>query len=318
MPDAISGTMADSVRVSFLGLGAMGLPMSRNLLKAGFPLTVWNRSADKAHALAASGAKVAATPQDAAKGADVVMLCLPTQVEVRDVLTRPDGVLAGIAEGKTIVDTSTIDPTSSIELIAHCKSRGVEMIEAPLSGGTIGAEAGTLTMMIGGEQAVLDRVRPVLEGVGKNIFYVGGPGAGQTLKLCNQLIAGAQTIALAEAYAILHAAGIDAKLATDVFSVSTANCVAIQQRVPVPGVLPNSPATNGWKPGFATEWMAKDLFLVQQYARALSVPIQQTAANFQLFEESMQAGYAKLDQSVIGKVLIDRIDAARKGQNRTV
>ena len=300
------------MRVSFLGLGAMGLPMSHNLLKDGFPLTVWNRSAAKAQELAGQGAKVAATPQEAAKTADVVMLCLPTQVEVRDVLTRPDGVLAGIAKGKTIVDTSTIDPTASAEMIALAKSQGVDMIEAPLSGGTIGAEAGTLTMMIGGEKAVLDRVRPVLDGVGKNIFYVGGPGAGQTLKLCNQLIAGAQTVALAEAYALLHAAGIDPKLATDVFSVSTANCVAIQQRVPVPGVLPNSPATNGWKPGFATEWMAKDLFLILQYARALNVPVAQTAANLQLLEESMQAGYAKLDQSVIGKVLIDRIEAARK------
>jgi 3-hydroxyisobutyrate dehydrogenase len=304
--------MAESVRVSFLGLGAMGLPMSRNLLKAGFPLTVWNRSSGKAQELAGQGATVAASPQEAAKGADVVMLCLPTQVEVRDVLTRADGVLAGIAKGKTIVDTSTIDPTASAEMIALAKAQGVEMIEAPLSGGTIGAEAGTLTMMIGGEKAVLDRVRPVLDAVGKNIFYVGGPGAGQTLKLCNQLIAGAQTVALAEAYALLHAAGIDAKLATDVFSVSTANCVAIQQRVPVPGVLPNSPATNGWKPGFATEWMAKDLFLILQYARALNVPVAQTAANLQLLEESMQAGYAKLDQSVIGKVLIDRIEAARK------
>jgi 3-hydroxyisobutyrate dehydrogenase len=286
--------------------------MSRNLLKAGFPLTVWNRTASKAQALAPEGATVAKTPREAAESADVVLLCLPTQVEVRDVLTRPDGVLAGTAKGKAIVDTSTIDPTASAELIALAKSHGVEMIEAPLSGGTIGAEAGTLTMMIGGEKATLERVRPVLEATAKNIFYVGGPGDGQTLKLCNQLIAGSQTVALAEAYAILHASGIDPKLATDVFSVSAADCVAIRQRVPVPGVLPNAPATNGWKPGFATEWMAKDLFLVQQLAKILEVPVAQTAANFQALQQSVQAGYAKLDQSVIGKVLIDRIDSAKK------
>ncbi|HXF33034.1 MAG TPA: NAD(P)-dependent oxidoreductase [Candidatus Acidoferrales bacterium] len=304
--------MAQTTRVAFLGLGAMGFPMSRNLLEAGFPLTVWNRTASKAQALAGEGAKPVATPREAAQGADVVLLCLPTQVEVREILTRADGVLAGVAKGKTIVDTSTIDPTASQELIALAKSHGVEMIEAPLSGGTIGAEAGTLTMMIGGDKGVLEKVRPVLEAMAKNIFYVGGPGAGQTLKLCNQLIAGSQTVALAEAYAILHAAGIDPKLATDVFSVSAADCVAIRQRVPVPGVLPNAPATNGWKPGFATEWMAKDLFLVQQLAKVLAVPVMQTAANFQVLQQSVEEGYAKLDQSVIGKVLIDRIEAAKK------
>ena len=215
----------------------------------------------------------------------------------------------GEIAGKTIVDTSTIDPSASQQLIASCAERGIEMLEAPLSGGTIGAKSGALTMMIGGDAAVLERVRPVLESMAKNIFHVGGPGMGQTLKLCNQMIAGAQTIALAEAYALLHAAGVDAKLATDVFAVSTANCVAIQQRVPVPGVQPAGPASNEWRPGFATEWMAKDLFLALQFARSLDVPVAQNAANLQCFEQSMQAGYRKLDQSVFGKVLIDRIDA---------
>jgi 3-hydroxyisobutyrate dehydrogenase len=304
--------MADAVRVAFLGLGAMGLPMAEHVLAAGFPLTVWNRTAGKADALVAAGAKRASTPRDAAAAADVVLLCLPTQDEVRDVLTRADGVLAGLAAGKTVVDTSTIDPTASQQLIALCAEHEIPMIEAPLSGGTVGAKNGTLTMMIGGEASVLESVRPVLESMAKNIFHVGGPGMGQTLKLCNQMIAGAQTIALAEAYAVLHAAGVDAKLATDVFAVSTANCVAIQQRVPVPGVLPNAPASNGWQPGFATEWMAKDLFLSQQFARSLDVPVAQNAANLQCFEQSIQAGYRKLDQSVFGKVLVDRIDEHRK------
>jgi 3-hydroxyisobutyrate dehydrogenase len=299
--------MAALPPVAFLGLGAMGLPMAEHVLAAGFPLTVWNRTPGKADGLVAAGAVRAASPQAAAAAADVVLTCLPTQDEVRDVLQRADGLLAGFRRGATFVDTSTIDPSASQRLIALCAQHGIAMIEAPLSGGTTGAKAGTLTMMVGGETAMLERVRPVLESMAKNIFYVGGPGMGQTLKLCNQMIAGAQTIALAEAYAILHAAGVDAKLATDVFAVSTANCVAIQQRVPVPGVLPNSPATNGWKPGFATEWMAKDLFLSLQFARALDVPVAQNAANLMCFEQAMQAGYRKLDQSVFGKVLIDRV-----------
>ena len=304
--------MADKTRVAFLGLGAMGLPMSEHILAAGFPLTVWNRTAAKADELVAAGAVRAATPRDAAQGADVILTCLPTQDEVRDVLTRPDGLLAGLARGAAFVDTSTIDPSASQQLIALCAERGVDMIEAPLSGGTIGAKSGTLTMMIGGDAAILERVRPVLESMAKNIFHVGGAGMGQTLKLCNQMIAGAQTIALSEAYAILHAAGVDAKLATDVFAVSTANCVAIQQRVPVPGVLPNSPATNGWRAGFATEWMAKDLFLSLQFARSLDIPVAQNAANLQCFEQAIQAGYRKLDQSVYGKLLIDAVDAHKK------
>jgi 3-hydroxyisobutyrate dehydrogenase len=301
--------MSQKLRVAFLGLGAMGLPMSEHVLAAGFPLTVWNRTPSKAAALVAAGAKLADTPRDAAEAADVVLLCLPTQDEVRDIILRTDGLLAGLIAGKTIVDTSTIDPSASQQLIGICADREIDMIEAPLSGGTIGARSGALTMMIGGRAAVLERVRPVLESMAKNIFHVGGPGMGQTLKLCNQMIAGAQTIALAEAYALLHAAGVDAKLATDVFAVSTANCVAIQQRVPVPGVQPNGPASNEWRPGFATEWMAKDLFLSLQFARTLDVPVAQNAANLQCFEQSMQAGYRKLDQSVFGKVLIDRIDA---------
>jgi 3-hydroxyisobutyrate dehydrogenase len=307
--------MDHQVRVAFLGLGAMGLPMCENILAAGFPLTVWNRTPAKAAALVSAGATLAPTPRAAAEAADVILTCLPTQDEVRDVLLRADGVLAGLTPEKTFVDTSTIDPTSSQQLIALCAERGIAMIEAPLSGGTIGAKAGTLTMMIGGDAATLERVRPVLQSMAKNVFYAGGPGMGQTIKLCNQMIAGAQTIALAEAYAVLHAAGVDAKLATDVFAVSTANCVAIQQRVPVPGIQPNGPASNGWKPGFATEWMAKDLFLSQQFARSLDVPVAQTAANLQCFEQSMQAGYRKLDQSVFGKVLIDRVDDAKARAN---
>lgn len=302
--------MTQSTRVAFLGLGAMGAPMARNLLKAGFPLTVWNRSKAKAQELAGAVARVASTPKEAAAGADVVLACLPTQDEVRDILTRPDGVLAGLARGKTFIDCSTIDPTASADLIALTGEHGVDMLEAPLSGGTIGAQAGTLTMMVGGDEKVLDRVRHVLEAMAKNIFHVGGPGAGQTLKLCNNLISGSQTVALAEAYAILQAAGVDPKLATDVFSVSSANCVAIQQRVPVPGVQPNGPASNDWRPGFATEWMAKDLWLVQQFARALGVPLTQTAVNFQALQEAIQAGYGKLDQSIIGKVMTDRIRSA--------
>jgi 3-hydroxyisobutyrate dehydrogenase len=175
--------MTSAMRVAFLGLGAMGLPMAHNILRAGFPLTVWNRTPAKAEPLRAAGATVAATPAVAAATADVVLACLPTQDEVHDILTRPDGVLAAATLPATFVDTSTIDPAASQRLIALCAERGVDMIEAPLSGGTVGAIAGSLTMMIGGNGAVLERLRPLLASMAKNIFHVGGPGMGQTLKL---------------------------------------------------------------------------------------------------------------------------------------
>lgn len=295
--------MAD--RVAFLGLGAMGAPMARNLLRAGLPLRVWNRTASKAEALRDAGAEVADSPAAAARDADVVLLCVPTEREVRDLLTRADGILAGIASGKVIIDCSTIAPAAAVEHHRLCAERGVEMLEAPLSGGTIGAAAGTLTMMVGGDAAVLERVRPVLEAMAKNIFYLGPPGAGQTVKLCNNLIFAAQIVGVAEAYAILMRAGLDPAKATEVFAVSTADCTATRGRVPVPGVQANAPASHGWAPGFATEWMAKDLALAEECARSLGVPVAQTALNYQLLRIAIQMGYAKLDLSVVGKMVQD-------------
>jgi 3-hydroxyisobutyrate dehydrogenase len=288
----------------------MGAPMCRNLLKGGFELCVWNRSPEKAEAFKALGARVAATPGEAGAFGDVVLLCVPTQAEVRELLTRADGLLAHVRPGSAIVDCSTIDPNASVDHIRMCAEHGIDMIEAPLSGGTVGAEAGTLTLMAAGDERVLERVRPVLEAVGKNIFFMGAAGAGQVTKLCNNLIMAAQMVAVAEAYTLLDAGGIDPKKATDVFLVSTANCTALA-RVPVPGVVPNSPASNGWKPGFATEWMAKDLDLAQSYAKSVGAPVLQVALNHQVHRMAIQEGYAKLDLSTIGKMLLDRLHAGR-------
>jgi L-serine 3-dehydrogenase (NAD+) len=300
MADSPKGS---SLRVAFVGLGAMGLPMAKNLARAGFPLTVWNRTAATAASVVELGASAADTPANAAAAADVTLLCLPSSPEVHDILTRPDGVLAGAARGSIVIDCSTIDPQASRGFSALCAEHGVDFLEAPLSGGTIGATNGTLTLMIGGDAAVLERARPALQAVGKNLFHVGGPGAGQTVKLCNQMIFAAQVVAVSEAYTLLGDAGIDAALATEIFSVSTADCTAVRGRVPVAGVQPNAPASNNWKPGFATEWMAKDLHLVEELARSLTRFVPQAALNHQLMRLTMEAGYAKQDLSVLGEVL---------------
>ena len=291
------------MRVAFVGLGAMGLPMAQNIARAGFPLTVWNRTAATARPVAELGAAVAASPKEAAEAADVTLLCLPSSPEVGEILERADGVLAGAARGSIVVDCSTIDPQASRGFAARCAERGVDFLEAPLSGGTIGATNGTLTLMIGGDAAVLERARPVLQAVGKNLFHVGGAGAGQTVKLCNQMIFAAQMVAVAEAYTLLGDSGIDPKLATEIFSVSTADCTAVRGRVPVAGVQPNAPASNDWKPGFATEWMAKDLHLVEELARSLTRFVPQAALNHQMMRLTMEAGHAKRDLSIVGDVL---------------
>ncbi len=294
------------LRVAFIGLGAMGYPMAANISKAGFALTVWNRTAAKAQQLAASSkAAVANTPAEAAAVADVILICVPTGTEVRQVLAGPNGILAGVKRGAAVVDCSSIDPRDALEFHALCTKAGVDFLDAPLSGGTAGASAGTLTLMIGGDAQVIERVKPVLLAVGKNLFHMGGPSTGQTTKVCNQMIFGAQMVAVAEAYAFLLDAGIDAKLATDVFMVSTADCTAVRQRVPIPGVQPNAPASNDWKPGFATAWMAKDLHLAEELGRATSRPVLQAALNHQMMRIAMQAGYAEKDISALGKVLQD-------------
>jgi len=277
--------------------------MAANILKAGFPLAVWNRTAAKSAEAAHLGASVAATPSEAARDADVVLLCLPAAEEVRDVLTREDGIFASARRGTIVVDCSTIDPASSRDVAARCAARGLDFLEAPLSGGTIGAKNGTLTLMIGGDAAVLERARPVLEAVGKNLFHVGGPGAGQTVKLCNQMIFAAQMVAVAEAFALLDDAGIDPALATRIFSTSTADCTVVRGRIPVPGVQPEAPPSNGWEPGFATKWMAKDLKLAEELARDTNRPVVQTAVNHQLMRLAMLAGYAEKDLSALGLVL---------------
>jgi 3-hydroxyisobutyrate dehydrogenase len=280
--------------------------MASNIRKAGFPLSVWNRNAAKSAILESQGASVAATPSDAVREADIILMCLPAAEEVRDMLARNDGVFAGARRGSILIDCSTIDPKSSRDIAASCAARGIGFLEAPLSGGTIGAKNGTLTLMIGGDADLVERARPVLQTVGKNLFHVGGAGAGQTIKLCNQMIFAAQMVAVSEAFAIIDDAGIDPKLATQIFSVSTADCTAIRGRVPVPGVQPDAPASHDFEPGFATKWMAKDLKLVEELARDSNRPVVQSALNHQLMRLAMRAGFAEKDLSILGLVLRDQ------------
>lgn len=292
-----------TTRVGFIGLGAMGKPMCRNLLKAGFPLTVWNRSRPAVDELAAAGAQAGASAADVAGRSDVVITCVPSSPQVTEVITGPEGVLEGIAAGATVIDMSTIDPEVSQQMAAACAAKGVRFLDAPVSGGTVGAVNGTLTIMVGGDPAVLEAARPVLAAMGANIYHVGDVGMGEVVKLCNNLIYAAQMVAVAEAFTMGVKAGADPKMMYEVIHKSTGNCVALETRTPVPGVLPNSPASNNWQPGFMTDLMLKDLGLALDFGKAQRVPMFITAVAEQVHRLATNQGHGRKDFSALAQTI---------------
>jgi 3-hydroxyisobutyrate dehydrogenase len=196
--------------IGFIGIGLMGLPMCRRLLAAGHSLTVWNRSPDKCAPLARSGARVAASPAALAAASDIVMLCVADTAAVQEVCQRAEGVFAGLVPGRVVVDFSSIDPAATRALAAEASTRGAAWVDAPVSGGVVGAEAGTLVVMAGGDAVAIDALRPVLGAVAQRVTHMGPSGAGQVTKICNQLIVAANAVLIAEAVALAEHAGVDA------------------------------------------------------------------------------------------------------------
>lgn len=289
-----------SVEVGFVGLGAMGLPMTRNLLNAGHRVTVSSRSRGPIDQAVEAGAVDGGSPGGVAEASGVVVLCVPSSPEVVDVI---DGMLPALGEGRTVVDCSTIDP--DVERAQHERvgETGARYLEAPVSGGTVGAEKGTLTLMVGGDADALEAARPVLEAFSGLIVHVGGPGMGQVVKLCNNLVYAAQMLATAEATALALKAGVDLGHLHEVLTHSTGDCTAVRTRIPVEGVLADAPASNGWKPGFMTDLMAKDLDLALGFAAAAGVPVLGTAVVRQVLAATSAAGYGREDFSALGKVV---------------
>ena len=217
-----------------------------------------------------------------------------------------------------IVDCSTIDP--DVERVQHERvaATGASYLEAPLSGGTIGAEKGTLTLMVGGDAATLDRARPAFEPIAALVVHVGGPGMGQVVKLCNNLIYAAQMVATAEASALAARAGADPAKLHEVLVHATADCVAVRTRFPFAGVVPDSPASNGWKPGFMTDLMAKDLDLALAYGAQSGVPMAVTATSREALAASAAAGYGREDFSAVAKVVASLAGLGRASTHPTV
>jgi len=288
------------MRVGFVGLGAMGLPMTRNLLEKGHTVAVASRSRAPVDAAVGLGAVDAGDAAGVAAMSQVTVLCVPNSP---DVVTVIDAMLPVLAPGKVIVDCSTIAPAVEREQHDRVGATGAGYLEAPVSGGTIGAERGTLTLMVGGAQVTLDVARPALQAFAGLIVYVGGPGMGQVVKLCNNLIYAAQMLATAEATTMAAKAGIDLRTLHQVLTASTADCTAVRTRIPFEGVLPESPASSGWKPGFMTDLMAKDLDLALEHAAIAEVPLLSTALVRQVLTIAQSEGFGREDFSAIGKVL---------------
>jgi 3-hydroxyisobutyrate dehydrogenase len=289
------------MRIGFIGLGAMGLPMTGHLVKAGHEVTVASRSRGPIDAAVALGATEAATPSQVAEAAEVIILCVPNSPDVRQVI---DDMLGALGPGQTVVDCSTIDPEVEREQHARVAATGARYLDAPLSGGTAGAQNGVLTLMVGGDATTLADVTPVLDAFSKLIVHVGGPGMGQVVKMCNQVIYAAQMTATAEATALAVKSGVDMHKLYEVITHATGDCVAVRTRLPVPGVVPESPASNNWEPGFMTDLMAKDLDLALAYAANAGIPLATTATARQMLTATQSAGYGREDFSAVAKVVL--------------
>jgi 3-hydroxyisobutyrate dehydrogenase len=251
--------------LAFVGLGAIGAPMASHLAEGG-TLTVWNRTTAVADRFAARyGARVAATPREAAASADIVVTCLPTSREVEAVLEGPDGLLAGLRRGALLIDCTSGDPAGSRRIAARLAERGIEFVDAPVSGGTNGAEAGTLAVMVGGEAAAFSRARPVLERFGRRIEHVGPVGAGHALKSVNNALLAVNILAAAEGLAALVKAGVPAATALDIVNASSGRSFVTET------LIPERVLTGAWPVTFRLALLAKDVGIARGLLRDTGV-----------------------------------------------
>ncbi|RJG14198.1 3-hydroxyisobutyrate dehydrogenase [Pseudomonas cavernicola] len=289
-------------KVAFIGLGHMGLPMARNLLKAGFDLKVFDLQQSAVDELAAEGAHAAKDARDAVHDAEVVISMLPASRHVEGLYLGEQGLLGYITPGSLVLECSTIAPESAKKVSKAAAERGIELLDAPVSGGTAGAAAGTLTFMIGGEVGALDKARPLLNAMGKNIFHAGLNGAGQVAKVCNNQLLAVLMLGTAEAMALGVANGLDPKILAEIMRQSSGGNWALERYNPWPGVMENAPASKGYTGGFMAELMAKDLGLAQEAALATGSSTPMGSLALSLYRLLLKQGHGQEDFSVVQKL----------------
>jgi 3-hydroxyisobutyrate dehydrogenase len=287
------------MKIAFIGLGNMGGPMALNLMKAGHTLSAFDLSKEACAKLAADGLPIAASAAATVKDAEVVVSMLPASAHVEGLYLGNEGLLAQIAPGTLVIDSSTIAAATSRKVAEAGAAKGIAVIDAPVSGGTGGAIAGTLTFMVGGSEADLERARPVLEKMGANIFHAGAAGAGQTAKICNNMLLGILMIGTSEAIALGVANGLDPKVLSEIMRRSSGGNWALEKYNPLPGVMETAPASKNYAGGFGTDLMLKDLGLAQENAAAVraSTPLGGLARN--LYAAHSLAGHGALDFSSV-------------------
>jgi len=303
-------------RVGFVGLGIMGSSMARNLLRKGFAVTVWNRTRSRMEPLLAAGAQGASSPKEAAQGADVVITMVTDSAAVEQVILGPNGVAAGARPGAVVIDMSTISPAVTRRIAEQLAARGVEMLDAPVTGGDVGAREGTLSIMVGGKAAVVERCRPVLAAMGRSIVHVGDHGMGQLCKLCNQIILALHLLAMAEGLAFAAKAGVDLEKMLKVVQAGAAGSWVLDHLAP--RVL-----RGDFSPGFMVRLKQKDLRLALEAAGSMALPLPGTSLVHQLYssveayggsEDGTQAlvkALARLGNVPLGSLAAQTTAAAR-------
>ena len=284
--------MTQILKVGYIGLGIMGKAMAHNILKAGFPIVVHNRSRQAVNELMAEGAIEAFSPKEVAQQVDVIFTNLPDSPDVERVALGDEGVLQGATEGMIFVDNSTIKPATARKIADRMGQNGVLCLDAPVSGGDIGAQQGTLAIMVGGPSEAFEKVMPIFEAIGKKITHVGDSGAGQIAKACNQVMVAAQMVAMGELLILAKKAGADPEKVVAAIQGGAAQCWALD-------VKPERLFAGNRKPGFKAYMQAKDLGIVVDTAREYGIPMPSASVNTQMFNAMLEMGMRELDNSAV-------------------
>jgi 3-hydroxyisobutyrate dehydrogenase len=282
--------------VGFIGLGIMGRGMAANLLKAGFQVCVWNRTASRAEALLEAGATLAKDPADLARRCEVIITCVSDTPDVERVILADGGVIEGAAPGSLVIDMSTISPEATRAIAARLLERGIYMLDAPVSGGSEGAARGTLSIMVGGDAAQVERAMPFFQAMGKTVTHVGGAGAGQTVKLVNQILVVVTMLGVGEALLLAQAGGLDLEKTLAAVSGGAAGSWMLSNRGP-------QVIKRDWRPGFTIDLQQKDLRLVLEAGKSLGVPMLGTSLVYQLYNTLQNQGLGAEGNHALVKAL---------------
>jgi len=281
----------------------MGRHQAANLLKKGFQVVVFDKFQDAVDALKAKGATSASSPKEVAAQADAIVTMLPGSAQVKEVYAGQDGIFSSMKKGSLLMDSSTIDPDTARQVAKQAAEKGAMMIDCPVSGGTGGAEAGTLTFMVGGTTEAFERAKTYLSAMGKNLVHCGDQGTGQVAKICNNLVLGISMIGVSEAMNLGVKNGMDPKKLAGIFNTSTARCWSSEVYNPCPGVVETAPASRGYTGGFGSALMSKDLGIALEAAKLSGVPLPLGALASQIYALLLAHGYGGKDFSAVYEYL---------------